>query len=148
MPKFKAERFCAKNSLNLGFDSMDLAEIFLGKFLQSKGLRELLSFHIQISHLQQGWNRFGPKRWESSPCPIHLYATQSGRIITTKNCFAIHPFFNISSPENLVKTEAVNCHEKLGFACTLPWEWHNEVCASRCLAPNGVDLCKSANYVV
>jgi len=38
MLKFEAEKFCARMSLKLGFESMELAEIFLGKFLQSKGL--------------------------------------------------------------------------------------------------------------
>jgi hypothetical protein len=55
MLKFEAEKFCARMSLNLGFDSMELAEIFLGKFLQSRGLRGVVTnstfiWHMRLKH--------------------------------------------------------------------------------------------------
>jgi hypothetical protein len=84
MLKFEAEKFCARMSLKLGFDSMELAEIFLRKFLQSKGLRGVVTNSTFIWHdikkqFEQISNQFGRKRWESTPCQTHLNVMLSGR---------------------------------------------------------------------
>jgi hypothetical protein len=87
MLKFEAEKFCARMSLKLGFDSMELAEIFLGKFLQSRGVRGVVTNSTFIWHMiydiktqfEQISNQFGPKRWESTPCQTHLNVTQFER---------------------------------------------------------------------
>jgi hypothetical protein len=55
MLKFEAEKFCARMSLKLGFESMELAEIFLRKFLQSKGMRSVLA-NISSSEIHNYWH--------------------------------------------------------------------------------------------
>jgi hypothetical protein len=96
MLKFEAEKFCARMSLKLGFDSMELAEIFLGKFLQSKGLcgvvtKSKIIWHDIKTQFEQIWNQFGPKRWELTPCQTHLNVMQSRRN-------QIHFFWTFSLP--------------------------------------------------
>jgi hypothetical protein len=51
-------------------------------------------------------------------------------------------------------TMVVDCKEEINFVCTLADESHGDVCATRCIKPNGRDLCttekpvrKNMNYL-
>lgn len=150
MPKFEAERFCSRMNLKLGYDSIDEAEIFLIKFLQTKGLNRIffLFSSLLILRVRSG-TTLGTRDGSSFRVKL-IWMLRTANVIESECYLLYKTFFCIIRrfPEELVIKELVNCREKLGFVCTLPWNFHNELCASRCLLPNGVDLCKSPDYEV